>query len=91
MQVLLVSGAWALPREGSTKYAWGADGPTISDPRLGRQRVADMLRTAVRVSPRRGYTAPRKLTSDSAFREPGVPALEPARGTLSEVEGWRTR
>lgn len=33
--VLFVSGAWALPRQGATKYVWGADGPTISDPRLG--------------------------------------------------------
>jgi VWFA-related protein len=35
VHVLLVSGAWALPREGSTKDAWGAEGPNPVDPRLG--------------------------------------------------------
>lgn len=35
VHVLLVSGAWALPREGSTRNAWGADGPNPVDPRLG--------------------------------------------------------
>ena len=34
VHVLLVSGAWALPREGSTKDAWGAEGPNPVDPRL---------------------------------------------------------
>ncbi len=35
VHVMLISGAWALPREGSTSNAWGADGPTVADPRLG--------------------------------------------------------
>jgi VWFA-related protein len=34
VHVLLVSGAWTLPREGSTKDAWGAEGPNPVDPRL---------------------------------------------------------
>ena len=32
VHVLLVSGAWALPREGSTKYVWGTEGQSIPDP-----------------------------------------------------------
>ena len=32
VHVLLVSGAWSLPREGSTKYVWGIEGQSIPDP-----------------------------------------------------------
>ena len=70
VHVLFVSGAWALPREGTTKYAWGADGPTISDPRLG---IPGQPRPDPRAANRAGcdseYIRLQTMDADDRFRD----------------------
>jgi len=70
VHVLLVSGAWALPRGGSTKYVWGADGPTISDPRLGLpgQRPPDP-RSPNRAGCDSEYVRLQTMDADDRFRD----------------------
>ena len=70
VHVLLVSGAWALPREGTTKYAWAADGPTISDPRLGipGQRPPDP-RASNRAGCDSEYIRLQTMDADDRFRD----------------------